>query len=191
MTFWIICGPKLKYNWIQHDSGMLPLRDRQLVIKPAVLEVQRTDHVVVTVASAEQLDDRLGLDEDVAEEDAVLPARHYQGRDGEERDMREGRLIIPLRPPMGVEVDDLDDEWATYAYEFTMATKNNTTPKSINKTLAHPKAAAWSAAIGAELDGIEKHETWELVKAPPGANIIVFQVKRDAIGAMAHCRDQL
>jgi hypothetical protein len=55
--------------------------------------------------------------------------------------------------------------------------------------LRSPKAAAWSAAIEAELDGIDKHDTFEILEAPRGANIIkcryVFKIKRDAVGAVA------
>lgn len=76
-----------------------------------------------------------------------------------------------------------------------MAAEEGSTPKTVEDALANPKAAAWSAAIEAELNGIEKHETWELVEPPPGANIIkcryVFKVKRDAVGAIAKFKARL
>jgi hypothetical protein len=98
--------------------------------------------------------------------------------------------------PGGVGMDEDGGEWLSYTYEFTLAAEGgDSTPMTVGDTLASPKAEAWSAAIEAELDGIEKHETWEIVEAPPGANIIkcryVFKVKRDAVSAIAKYKAQL
>ncbi|KAJ7793893.1 hypothetical protein B0H13DRAFT_2513361, partial [Mycena leptocephala] len=44
--------------------------------------------------------------------------------------------------PGGVEVDDLDEEWVSYAYEFMLAAEEGSTPKTVEDALANPKAAA-------------------------------------------------
>jgi hypothetical protein len=69
-----------------------------------------------------------------------------------------------------------------------MAADDASEPKTVEVGMRDPKQApAWSAATDAELTGIEQHNTWNFVEAPPGANIIkcryVFKIKRDATGA--------
>jgi hypothetical protein len=93
-------------------------------------------------------------------------------------------------------MDEDGSKWLLYAYEFTLVAEGgDSMPMTVGDALASPKAEAWSAAIEAELDGIEKHETWEIVEAPPGTNIIkcryVFKVKRDAVGAIAKYKARL
>ncbi|CAM9708497.1 unnamed protein product [Chrysoparadoxa australica] len=68
-------------------------------------------------------------------------------------------------------------------------------PTSIQEALGSPQAAEWRAAMNEEVASLKANNTWHLVPAPPGANIIktkwVFKVKYTAEGSIARYKARL
>src|ERR1700724_3656826 len=65
----------------------------------------------------------------------------------------------------------------------------------IDQAINRPESNQWTEAIEAELTQIEKLGTWDVVEAPPGANIIdsrfVLCRKRDAQGNISRYKARL
>jgi len=79
----------------------------------------------------------------------------------------------------------MGSDWFHKAVHDAMSAITEDQPH-INEAIKGPEANQWKEAIEAELTQIEKLDTWEVVKAPPDANIIdscfVLHQKRDAQG---------
>ena len=67
-----------------------------------------------------------------------------------------------------------------------MSDKEAFEPRSLTEAKCHPDWPLWEKAIEEELETLQIAGTWELIQAPPEANIVrskwVFQAKKDATG---------
>lgn len=57
------------------------------------------------------------------------------------------------------------------------------------------KHLEWRASMSAEISVLNKHDTWELVSKPPGANVVrnkwVYKVKRNLDGSIERYKARL
>jgi hypothetical protein len=86
----------------------------------------------------------------------------------------------PDDPELDLEAEDEEDH--TFVVEFAMVTES--VPMSLRQAITGPDAKHWMPAAQAEFTQLEKLNTWDIVEAPMGANIIrnhyVLTIKRDA-----------
>ena len=64
--------------------------------------------------------------------------------------------------------------WFCEAVHDTMSAITEDQPH-IDDMINEPEATQWREAIDAKLAQVEKLDTWNIIKAPPGANIINSQ----------------
>ncbi|CAA7268571.1 unnamed protein product [Cyclocybe aegerita] len=138
------------------------------------------------------------------------------------RDILEGRAVLSNRPGAqkvtpGVQLPseilyalyseagfegENEDGWvmvADFIDEYAMAAeiseKEALEPRSLAKARTRPDWPLWEKAILEELAVLKAAGTWELVDAPPGANIVgskwVFRAKKDAAGNVVRYKARL
>ena len=81
---------------------------------------------------------------------------------------------------------------ANFADKYTMlaeiSEREAFEPRTLTEAKSHPDWTLWEKAIDKELETLHEAETWELTKAPDGANILgskwVFHAKKDAAGVI-------
>ena len=87
---------------------------------------------------------------------------------------------------------DLQDE---YILATEISNAEALEPRTLTEAKWRPDWTLWETAIHKELDTLHKAGTWELAKAPPGANIVgskwVFRAKKDAAGNVVHYKARL
>jgi hypothetical protein len=64
-----------------------------------------------------------------------------------------------------------DDEPFAGVAEWALMTVHGE-PETLNEALEGENALDWSAAVENELKQIEKLHTWDIIEAPPGANVV-------------------
>jgi hypothetical protein len=106
------------------------------------------------------------------------------------------RAEIQQDPEPGGEETHYSDPTEEFAgvIEWVLATIHGE-PETLEEALRSDESHNWSAAVENELDQIEKLNTWEIVEAPPDANILknryVFRLKRDQTGEVAKHKARL
>jgi hypothetical protein len=115
--------------------------------------------------------------------------RGYRARRpaGDYKRMNEGKATVNIM--MGDDGDDdevLEMEDEVFA---CMMGGDGDEPRTVAEAMKGPNCQEWKVAMRRELEQLERLRTWELVKAPPNANIVgsgfVFKHKRDANGKIA------
>ena len=102
---------------------------------------------------------------------------------------------------LGVPNDDEEDlpMAADFVDEYAMAAEISEAealePRTLAEAKSRPDWLLWEKAIVEELEVLRKAGTWEVVDAPPDANVIgskwVFQVKKDAAGNVVRYKARL
>jgi hypothetical protein len=75
---------------------------------------------------------------------------------------------------------------------YTAARHDDLEPSSVGAALEHPQ---WKAAMEAEFSALQRNDTWRLIPAPRGVNLIdsrwVFKVKHKADGSVERFKARL
>ena len=91
--------------------------------------------------------------------------------------------------------DEEDLLIAATMQEYALASGTEGEPRSLKEALGGEEASKWRAAVQAELEQIEKLDTWDIVEAPADANIVsskfVFRLKRDEHGNITKYKARL
>lgn len=125
------------------------------------------------------------------------PGRRYPART---RKQTGEWWVLPQKPKKVIESDtseeEDDDDGRVDLSEVEEAhSAQDSEPLSFAQACKRNDAAEWRKAAQTEMDWHHQNGTWELIDAPPGANIIpckwVFKVKRNADGSVERYKARL